>query len=229
MCSVFEHYVYYNNINPSYKLPLLHVIQQTVRRLTSLHRLSEVSYLFPTWSSKHFVATCDLVIARRSSHLWASWALPSIWLLFLLAGDIELNPGPRHWKYLVRFVQDQSKQSMRHAVRCVCLLAPHKMHWPVIGGIHRDTALRCSKCLKESLPFFDVSNSDSIFNTSDSIFNTSTADSLGNTDPTTSTSLHPPHSLTVFYTNCRSLLPKIDHIRLNSCFSPSASHNHIIL
>ena len=72
----------------------------------------------------------------------------------------------------------------------------------------------CSKCLKKSLPFFDVSDSDSVFNTSDSIFNTSTADSLGNTEPTTSTSSHPPLSLTVFYTNCRSLLPKIDHVRL---------------
>ena len=162
---------------------------------------------------------CDLVISRRYSHLQASRALPSFWLLFLLAGDIELNPGPRHWKYPCGICSGPVKSNQR-GVQCdVCA---YWLHARCIGlsseeyaELQRsDDPWCCSKCQKESLPFFDVSNSDSIFNTSDSIFNTSTADSPGDTEPTTSTSSHPPLSLTVFYTNCRSLLPKIDHIRL---------------
>lgn len=51
------------------------------------------------------------------------------------------------------------------------------------------------------------------FNTSDSIFNTSTSGSLGDTEPISNTSSHPPHSFTILYTNCRSLLPKINHVR----------------
>ena len=79
----------------------------------------------------------------------------------------------------------------------------------------------CSKLQKESLPFINVSNSDSIFNTSDSF---SPVGSQGDAEPTSSTHSHPPRSLTVLYTNCRSLLPKINHVRLHV----TVHHPHII-
>ena len=60
----------------------------------------------------------------------------------------------------------------------------------------------CRRCLKEALPFFDVSSSDSLFDVS------------------------APTSLTVMYTNCRSLLPKLDHLRLlASTHAPHVMHS----
>ena len=77
-----------------------------------------------------------------------------------------------------------------------------------------------------SLPYNNILNSDSIFNTSDSIFNTSNPTSASDTS-TDCTALIPPsnnHTLTVLYSNCRSILPKNDHLRL----LVTAQNPHII-
>ena len=72
----------------------------------------------------------------RSGHLLKIFTPP--------AGDIELNPAPRHALEvpLQDLLRTSQKQSTRRAVRCLRLLAPCKMHRPVVRGIRRATALR---------------------------------------------------------------------------------------
>ena len=96
-----------------------------------------------------------------------------------------------------------------------------------------DESWCCKRCLSEAIPFHNVSNSDSVFNASaDAIIDTS-----GNEDPLTPNdtisadnknrlpqSPSPPNALTILYTNCCSLLPKLDHLRLLA----STQNPHII-
>ena len=75
-----------------------------------------------------------------------------------------------------------------------------------------DVSWRCKKCQREAMPFFNISNSDSIFDTSDVEYTTA-----ANADHNTPTQLQhqkQSDSLTFYYANRRSLLPKIDHLRL---------------
>ena len=83
---------------------------------------------------------------------------------------------------------------------------------------HSDEAWCCKTYLKEALPFFDTSNL-SIPDTSVLSPTTSTSSLHGVTDGNSSqpTSVAPHslslHSLNLFYSNCRSLPPKIDSLR----------------
>ena len=86
----------------------------------------------------------------------------------------------------------------------------------------------CKKCLKEALPFFNTSNSDSIFNASTSSLTNTSEDA--NSCPTNHnvpphSTPAPKHSLNFLSLNCRSLCPKIDDLRLLA----EAKSPHVIL
>ena len=85
-----------------------------------------------------------------------------------------------------------------------------------------DESWCCKRRQKEAIPFHDVSSSDSIFNVSaDAIIDTSADDNSLTPSNTISgnenrqpQSSSPPNALSILYTNCRSVLPKLDHLRL---------------
>lgn len=66
-----------------------------------------------------------------------------------------------------------------------------------------DESWSCKRCLAESLPFHNISSSDSVFDISIH---------SGSLDPPAPV-YQPPQKLSVLYTNCRSLLPRIDYFR----------------
>ena len=130
----------------------------------------------------------------------------------------------RRWKYPCGVCSAPVKYNQR-GVQCdVCT---SWLHAKCIGVSNEEYATLqqsddlwcCKRCAKESLPFFNVSSSDSVFNTSandhpDSIFNTSNA---SGGDDASHQSLHTActsHQFSALYTNCRSLSPKLDHLRL---------------
>ena len=71
----------------------------------------------------------------------------------------------------------------------------------------------------QALAFHNISNSNSIFKTYDSIFNSSNPAFTSDTSThcTASAPTSNNHTLTVLYTNCRSMSPKIDHLLPCNC------------
>ena len=102
-----------------------------------------------------------VVASARFSHLRTHRSLLSFWLI-LLAGDVEVNPGPRNWKY-PRGVCAKPVKSNQRGVQCeVCTLW---LHTRCIGVSNEEYAeLQGSVdpwcCLKEALPFHNTSNTD---------------------------------------------------------------------
>ena len=153
----------------------------------------------------------------RSSRLAVSRSRSADWLLLLLllAGDIEVNPGPvRKWKYPCGVCSAPVKSNQR-GIQCdVCANWLHTRCIGIANDLYEDLRLSdeswcCKRCLDEAVPFHDVSSSDSVFNNSaNSIFNT-TSDHIS-----TCKSEKQDNSITIIHSNCRSLLPKIDHLRL---------------
>ena len=91
-------------------------------------------------------------------------------LLLLSAGDIECNSGPMQCSHPcgVCFKPVTSRQ---HAVLCeVCC---YWLHTKCIGVSKEEYSVlqqsdepwSCKNCQKEAMPFFNISNSDSIFDT----------------------------------------------------------------
>jgi len=183
---------------------------------------------------------CEAVALTKFSHLKSIYprtsprALALIWLL-LTAGNVESNPGPRNWKYPCGVCSKPVKANQR-SVQCeVC---QYWLHTRCIGMSpekyselqNSDDSWCCTKCQREALPLWNISNSDSFFDTSLKTSNISAAA----TPAGASTSCHAvaqpppgdsqPLSFTALYTNCRSLLPKLDHLRLLA----SARKPHII-
>ena len=170
------------------------------------------------------VQLCEVVAVSKFSHLRASRSLLTT-VLLLLAGDVEVNPGPRTWKYPCGVCAKPVKRNQR-GVQCdVCLSWLHTRCIGVSNEEYGELQLSddpwcCKRCLKEAMPFHDVSSSDSVFNASaDSIVNISAdEESLSPTNMITGSksrqlqSSSPPTSF--LYTNCCSLLPKLDHLRL---------------
>ena len=142
---------------------------------------------------------------------------------------MEVNPGPRNWKYPCGVCAKPVKSNQR-GVQCdVCTMW---LHTRCIGISNEeyaelqgsDESWCCKKCLTEALPLHDVSDTDSIFDApADSTVNTSQDSSLtptsanGHKENRQQQSPSPPKSLSILYTNCRSLLPKLDHLRLLAC------------
>ena len=149
--------------------------------------------------------------ARAGQHRRCFW----LYQLLLLAGDIERNPGPtgRRWKFPCGVCSAPVRRDQRGVQ---CEICGFWLHARCIGLSIEDYAVlqhsedpwACKKCLKEVMPFGNISNSDSIFNSS-SFSSPSPAPSIPQQLLPT-----PPNSLSVLYTNCRSLISKIDDFRL---------------
>ena len=152
---------------------------------------------------------CEIAATSRFSHLRPSRSLLSTWLL-LLSGDIEVNPGPKNWRFPCG-VCSQPVRANQRGVQCdVCATWLHTRCIGISNDQyvqlqHSDDPWSCQRCLREALPLADISSSDSIFNTSTSSTNSS---------DTSYQSLSPSQQVLVFYSNCRSLSPKLDHLRL---------------
>ena len=121
---------------------------------------------------------CEFASSSKFSHLrrvQVPRSLLSVCLL-LLAGDVEVNPGPSKWKFPCGVCSALVRSNQR-GVQCdVCTFW---LHARCIGISNEEYAeLQNSDDLKEAVPFHDVCNSDSIFeDTADPIFNTSANES----------------------------------------------------
>lgn len=120
-------------------------------------------------------------------------ARPAVWFL-LLAGDIEVNPGPKNWKYPCRVCSAPVK-SNQQGVQCDicdiwlhtrCISVSNDEYEKLQSSVEPWCCHRC--CLKEALPFSNVSSSDSLFNNS-SANQSDDADSIVNTSQIIHTSL----------------------------------------
>ena len=147
-------------------------------------------------------------------------------LLLLCAGDIEVNPSPRRWRYPCgvcsapvkcnqRGVQCDTCASWLHA-RCIGLSNEEYLNLQL-----SDDPWSCRRCIQDALPFHDISNSDSIFDPSNPDLS---HDSIHTHGATQLIQPFPSNHFTVLYANCRGILPKIDHLRLLS----TAHNPHII-
>ena len=163
-----------------------------------------------------------VVLWRKNSHLapsnWrrhTSSPFPFLYWLLLVAGDVEINPGSTKHPCAVcckpvkrnqRGIYCDASYSWLHT-RCISM---SNEEYSELQHSDSDQPWCCKRCQEEALPYHNVSNSDSIFNTSNpaSVLNTSAHPS------TTSAPQSPSPSLTVLYTNCRNILPKLDHLRL---------------
>lgn len=121
--------------------------------------------------------------------------------------------------------QAGQEKPARSSVRCLCDVATHQVHIGISNEEYAELQLSdepwcCKRCFKEAVPFHDVSSSDSIFNASaDAIIDTSADDDSLTPRNTISGNENqqlqsPPNALSILYTNCRSVLPKLDHLRL---------------
>lgn len=139
-------------------------------------------------------------------------------LLLLCAGDIEVNPSPRRWRYPCgvcsapvkcnqRGVQCDTCASWLHA-RCIGLSNEEYLNLQL-----SDDPWSCRRCIQDALPFHDISNSDSIFDPSNPDLS---HDSIHTHGATQLIQPFPSNHFTVLYANCRGILPKIDHLRLLS-------------
>ena len=146
-------------------------------------------------------------------------------LVFLLsAGDVKHNPGPKERVYKhpcgVCLSPDRSNQC-----GILCEVCYKWFHTKCIGVSNddysrlqqSDEAWCCKTCLKEALPYHNTSDG-SIFDTSASsiLSNSFNFQDDVNSNPnnlrTASPYISTTQSLSLFYYNCRSLMPKIDNL-----------------
>jgi len=206
-------------------LTLIVILYRLYPDYTSLHApyvpsqepLSLVSFI----PVAHLNSLDIIASTRRPSHLiFSHLSHPSGTKLItictiLLSGDIELNPGPRQYKHPCGVCSKPVKSNQK-GIQCeVCNFWLHTRCIGIPDDEYRQLQSSvdpwcCKRCQEEALPYHNVSNSDYIFNTSNpaSVLNTSAHHS------TTSAPQSPSPSLTVLYTNCRSILPKLDHLRI---------------
>ena len=146
----------------------------------------------------------SVLIWRRSPHLClrprnlSSPIRTFLQWLLLVAGDVEANPGPTrrpNWKFPCG-VCDKPVKSNQRGIQCeVCYSWLHVKCINMSSDDYSqlqvsDEPWCCNTCLKEALPFFDTSDSDSIFNASTS----SLTNSVFNTTEVANSCL-PPHPL----------------------------------
>lgn len=198
----------------------------TILRLSSseprsllLNGDSPLSIRFAPVSLK--IELCEAAVTLKISHLRALRSLLTTWLL-LLTGDVEVNPGPRCRRYPCGVRCGPVRKNQRGVQSCVCL---SWLHTRCIGVSNEQylelqqsaDPLCCKKCQSTALPFYDVSDSDSVFNTSAvSLVSTSgqPLDTISEASLPLTSSQFPAvfQQLTILYANCRSILPKIDHL-----------------
>ena len=141
-----------------------------------------------------------LTLTRRSVSAWI--------IIILLAGDIELNPGP-NWKYPCGVCSGPVRSNQKGIFCDVCNTW---LHTRCIGLSDRDYSnllsspdtWACRRCLSETLPFQDTS----------SLPSPTTSPSRSLTDCVRPSQISTSNSsLNILYTNCRSLCPKMDELR----------------
>ena len=166
-------------------------------------------------SSEVVVAASSLNFCRRRLSILrlSQRSLLSIWLL-LLAGDVEVNPGPRGVRHPCGVC---SKAVRSNQKTILCEVCYYWLHTRCIGMLepeyldlqNSDEPWCCSTCFKEALPFRDVSCLNSTPTTSTDI---SESASSGVSEDNR-------HPCSILYSNCRSLLPKLDSLRVRAAIS----------
>ena len=145
-----------------------------------------------------------LIILQRPVSLLLS-------LLLLSSGDVELNPDPaRNWKYPCSVCSKPVRSDQKGVqcdlcstwldTRCIGLSLKDYFELHVQSS---DDAWFCSRCIREAMPFGDVSNSDSVFHVP---YN----NSLNFTCNSTINNPSIMSNLKVIHSNCQSLLHKIN-------------------
>ena len=152
------------------------------------------------------VAACKATFRRHLSNP----SLMTIGML-LLAGDVEINPGPRVYRFPCGVCSAPVKSNQKGIFCDVC---SSWLHARCIGLNNEEyldlqsseDSWSCQKCLNEALPFTDTSMCD-----------TATTPSSSPSDANNSLAQFWPNhkSLTVLYTNCRSLSAKSDELKLS--------------
>ena len=154
--------------------------------------------------SNYSIRRLKLSLSSRSVQITKS---KSAWIIILLlAGDIELNPGP-NWKYPCGACSGPVKSNQKGIYCDVCTTWFHSR---CIGLSDQEYSTlqdspdtwACRICLSKTLPFQDTS----------SLPSPTTSPSRKCMRPT-QISTPNQNSLNILYTNCRSLFPKVDELR----------------
>lgn len=161
--------------------------------------------MWPCLCSRRLVVS---PVVSNSSH-WLTVAS------LLLAGDVQPNPGPApQWKNPCG-ICSRAVRSNQNVICCdVCY---EWLHTKCIGMPNSeyqrlsasDEGWRCNRCHRTAFPFHDCSAiSDS--STNDSLW-VPTNSRRNASDPTAS--LISSNRYSIYYSNCRSLAPKLDHLQ----------------
>ena len=152
-------------------------------------------------------------LLHRRGPSWGSRWLPVC--LLLLSGDVDPNPGPvlqAQWKYPCG-VCSRAVRSNQKGIFCeVCLQWLHTKCINLSNANYdrlssSDEGWCCSRCLKEALPFHNCSSD--CLDTSCSV----TTLCSQSVSPSVSPVANSNSSLcSIYYSNCRSLIPKLDHL-----------------
>ena len=129
-------------------------------------------------------------------------------VILLLAGDIETNPGPGP-KHPCATCSKAVKSNQRGIFCEVCYQWHHAKCISMCLSEYQRLSLSdegwcCHRCHKEAFPFHDSSR----ISTEPESSPLSCCSISSDTPP-----LSPTGSCLVYYSNCRSLLPKMDHLR----------------
>ena len=134
------------------------------------------------------------------------------WLI-LFSGDVEINPGPI--KYPCGECSAPVK-SNQYGIQCdVCTNWLHTIYIGLSDDQYAELQQStdpwsCRNCLRQALPFHNISTSDSIFNTS--LSTTSSSDLLQPSLNLSATSHKKYNDLALCHLNVQSLLTKRDEI-----------------
>ena len=165
------------------------------------------SAILSLWKTPGYLGLNPSTIGHRKSINSLRFVLFSV---LLLSGDVEINPGPV--KHPCK-VCDKPVKSNQRGILCECCY-----YWLHAKCLHMkpeeydhlttsDESWCCPDCMKQALPFHDCSNITDFSNSSFSISSSpSDKQSLDNNRVRN-------NSCSIYYSNCRSILPKIDNLR----------------
>ena len=172
--------------------------------------------LYQTWRRQPFLKPAKFGLGPSSV----------LRLVFLFsAGDIERNPGPKQqvYKHPCGVCQSPVRSNQRGILCEVCY---KWFHTKCIGVSNEDCsrlqhsgeAWCCKTYLVEALPYHNASDASIFDSSSSSILSNSFNSQVdhvntnSNVLKTASPYISNCHSLSLFYCNCRSLIPKIDNL-----------------
>ena len=164
-------------------------------------------------------AACCL---KRNWHLrplsrYPPGIVPYCYWLLLMAGDVEPNPGPaKHPLWCLLYTARSSPTNSVSIVTAV--ISGNIVSIEYLSLVQSDEPWCCPTCLKEAFPFH---------NCSDISFDLPHPNPLSPPDPQSPpapppappATPHPNQLCSIFYLNCRSLLPKLDALRVQAMSS----------